>query len=108
MRKLVSIQRVKKIRPIENADRIEVVTFENIGWECVSRKGEFEAGELVVYFEIDSILPDWLLKKSGLWDYDKNKGLLSKKKGNVLKTKKIRGNISQGLVLSLHLFEYKE
>ena len=50
-RKLASVQKVKAIRPIEGADRIEVVQVLN--WDCVASKGQYHVGDLVIYFEID-------------------------------------------------------
>jgi len=55
-RKLASIQRALEIRPIENADAIELVCIN--GWQCVTRKGEFRVGDLGVFLEIDAIPPD--------------------------------------------------
>lgn len=55
MRKLASIQRVKAVLPIPDADRLELVQV--LGWKCVGGKNEFHEGDLVVYFEIDSFLP---------------------------------------------------
>ena len=55
MRKLVSIQIVSSVEPIENADRIELVHV--LGWQCVVKKGEFQIGDKCVYFEVDSFLP---------------------------------------------------
>lgn len=54
-RKLASIQRIYKIEPIEGADRIELAYV--LGWQCVVNKGQFNVGDLAVYFEIDSFLP---------------------------------------------------
>lgn len=98
MRKLASIQLVKDIRPIEGADAIEVVVIN--GWEVVSKKGEHKVGDLVVYCEIDSFLPireefDFLRKSS----YKK----MGNQEGFRLKTIKLRGQISQGLVLPLSI-----
>ena len=91
-RKLASIQRVKAIKPIEGADRIEVVQV--LGWNCVAKKGEFKEGDMVIYFEIDSLLPDipafeWL--KGSSWSQKLNKYKIS--------THKFRNQISQGLVV---------
>ena len=55
-RKLASVQTVKAIKPIEGADRIEIVQILN--WDCVAKKGEYRVGDKVIYFEIDSLLPD--------------------------------------------------
>ena len=55
MRQLVTIQRVKTVRSIENADNIEVADI--LGWHVVVKKGEFKEGDLCVYGEIDTIFP---------------------------------------------------
>ena len=55
MRKLASIRRIGEVRAIEGADAIEAVQID--GWQCVAKKGEFKAGDLCCYFEIDSFLP---------------------------------------------------
>jgi len=56
MRKMASIQRIVELNPIEGADNIEVATV--LGWKCVVKKGDFKPGDLGVYIEIDSILPE--------------------------------------------------
>ena len=55
-RKLGSIQRIKALDPIIGADAIEKASV--LGWELVVKKGEFAVGDLCVYCEIDSILPE--------------------------------------------------
>lgn len=93
-RKLASVQSVKAIRPIEGADRIEVVQILN--WDCVARKGEFNVGDRVIYFEIDSLLPDipaFEFLKGSSWSQKLNK--------YKIKTHKMRGQISQGLVVPI-------
>ena len=54
-RKLVTIRKVSEIKPIPNADNIELALVD--GWQVVCKKGEFKQGDLGVYFEIDSFLP---------------------------------------------------
>lgn len=56
MRKLASIQAIKALEPIEGADTIEKATV--LGWQVVVKKGEFKVGDLVVYCEIDSVMPE--------------------------------------------------
>ena len=56
MRKLASIQTIWEINPIAEADRIEAASV--LGWKCVVKKGEFRKGDLCVYFEVDSFLPE--------------------------------------------------
>lgn len=93
-RKLASVQTVKAIRPIEGADRIEVVQVLN--WDCVAQKGLYHVGDKVIYFEIDSLLPDipmleWLKKSA--WSQKLNKYKIS--------THKFRNQISQGLIMPI-------
>ena len=45
-RKLATIQTIADLRPIPNADNIEVAQV--LGWECVVRKGMFKKGDLCV------------------------------------------------------------
>jgi RNA ligase (TIGR02306 family) len=97
MRKLASIQKVVHVRPIEGADRIEAVGV--LGWECVSKKGEFREGDPCVYFEIDSLLPEdaryeFLRGSSYRKDFGKYR----------LRTVRLRRQVSQGLALPLSLF----
>jgi RNA ligase (TIGR02306 family) len=99
-RKLASIQRVRSIKPIEGADAIEIVQINN--WNVVAKKGEFSESELCVYCEIDSFLPireefEFLRKSS----YRK----MVDQEGFRLRTIKLRGQISQGLVLPLSVLE---
>ena len=100
MRKLASIQRVWKIEPIEGADRIELASVE--GWKCVVNKGQFQKGDLGVYFEIDSFLPIddryEFLRKSCY----KKTDIMGE--GFRLKTQSFLGQISQGLFLPINLF----
>ena len=96
-RKLASVQKIKAIKPIEGADKIEIVQVLN--WDCVAKKGEYQVGDKVIYFEIDSLLPDipmleWLRGSS--WSQKLNKYKIS--------THKFRGQISQGLVIPIKDF----
>ena len=43
MRKLVTIQTIKNLVPIDGADRIELACI--LGWQCVVKKGEFKVGD---------------------------------------------------------------
>jgi len=89
MRKLASIQVIDSIVPIEGADKIELVKV--LGWQCVTKKGEFSVGDLCVYIEIDSILPD---KEE--FDF-----LLSRKFR--IRTIKLRKQLSQGICFPLSI-----
>ena len=100
MRSLVTIQRVKMISPIPDSDFLE--TAHIMGWQCVVKKGEFVAGDIGVYFEVDSFLPvedryEFLRNSSYRDNADNGKGFR-------IRTAKMRGQLSQGLFLRLALF----
>lgn len=94
-RKLVTIRTVSAVLPIEGADAIEVVQVD--GWKVVVKKGEFSPSDKCLYFEIDSFLPDGV----EAWQFlvDKQPKIFNGVKGHKLRTIKLRGAISQGLVL---------
>lgn len=88
MRKLATIRTIANIKPIPNADRIEVAQID--GWEVIiSKSDNFSQGDKVVYIEIDSKMP-----KTPEYDFLKSRRY-------VVKTIKLRGQVSQGLVLPL-------
>lgn len=99
-RKLASVQRIYAITPIEDADQIELAHV--LGWQCVVRKDSFHPGDLAVYFEIDSFLPvrpEFEFLRNGCFVENPILG-----PGFRIKTRKMRGQLSQGLLLPLSLF----
>jgi RNA ligase (TIGR02306 family) len=93
MRKLASIQRITAIDPIPNADAIEVASV--LGWKVVVKKDEFKVGDLAVYMEIDSVPPD-VPEYAFLW-----KNTEMRPNNFRIRTVKLRGQISQGILFSL-------
>lgn len=96
MRKLASIQKIWKIEPIEGADRIELCSC--LGWRIITRKGEFKQYDDAVYFEIDSLIPEREWSKFLFKPED-----LGKSKAFRLRTKKMKGVYSQGLLCPLSI-----
>jgi RNA ligase (TIGR02306 family) len=96
MRKLASIRTIDSIDPIEGADAIEVATVG--GWKIVVKKGEFAVGDLAVYLEIDSWVPTEL---APFLSKGKEPREFEGIKGERLRTVKLRGQLSQGLLLPL-------
>ena len=99
MRKLASIKRLDAILPIMDADAIELAIIG--GWQAVVKKGEFTAGDLVIYCEADSMMPlreeyEFLRKSSYRKMWDGTEGFR-------LRTIRLRGQLSQGLVLPLEV-----
>jgi len=101
-RKLASVQRVLALHPIENADAIECARIN--GWQCVVKKGEFQPGELGVFFEIDAIPPD-LPALSFLWTSRTAEGPQPRPDNFRIRTLRLRGSLSQGLLMPFTLFE---
>ena len=58
MRKMATIRKIDELRPIVGADAIECAIVG--GWTCVVKKGEYNVGDLAVYLEIDSWVPNEL------------------------------------------------
>jgi RNA ligase (TIGR02306 family) len=97
LRKLVSVRTVDNLEPIEGADLIELAVIG--GWKVVVKKGDFKPLDQCVYFEIDCFLPDG----NPAWQFlvDKSSRLFQGVKGHKLRTIKLRGQISQGLILPI-------
>jgi hypothetical protein len=102
-RKLATIRKIDEIRQIEGADNIELAIVD--GWSVVVAKDQnYFVGELVVYCEIDSFLPireefEFLRKSS----YTK----MLDQEGFRLRSIKLKGQISQGLLLKLEVLNSK-
>ena len=102
-RKLASIAEITYIKPIEGADAIECAIV-NGGWPVVVKKGEYQVNDLAIYLEIDSWVPHelapFLSKGQEPREYN---GV----KGERLKTVKLRGQVSQGLLLPKTILDEK-
>jgi RNA ligase (TIGR02306 family) len=98
MRKMATIRKIDALNPIVGADAIEAATIG--GWKVVVKKGEFNVGDRAVYCEIDSWIPTelapFLSKGKEPREYE---GI----KGERLRTVKLRGQLSQGLLLNLDM-----
>jgi RNA ligase (TIGR02306 family) len=92
-RKLASVVKIVDIQPITGADAIMVASVK--GWKVVVKKDEYKVGDLAVYYEIDSFLPVRpqfeFLRKSSFKRMGSSEGFR-------LKTIRLRGQISQGLL----------
>lgn len=95
-RKLAYVETINDVSPIPNADAIELASVRN--WNVIIKKDELKKGDKCVYFEIDSFLPihplfEFLRKSS----YKKE----GETEGFLLRTIRLRGKLSQGLILPL-------
>lgn len=94
MRKLASIQTIRALTPIEGADAIELAHVN--GWSSVVKKGEHEVGDTVIFCEIDSWIPHAL---APFLSKGKEPREYMGVKGERLRSMKMRGQLSQGLIL---------
>lgn len=86
-RQLASVQIVEEIKDHTDSDNLALAKI--LGWQVVVKRNEFKVGEKVVYFEIDSLLPE------AEWSE------FMKARNYRIKTIKLRKEISQGLILPL-------
>lgn len=95
-RELAYIARVTEIVPIEGADRVEIAKIQ--GWTCMVAKGAFQVGDLGVFFEADSKVPE------------KEPFLFMEKRHYKVKVQKFfKGTvISDGLLMSFADFGWKD
>lgn len=99
-RKLASIRRIEEIIPIPNADKI--VAYRIGGWKVVDSKDKYNVGDLVVYLECDAWVPHSI---APFLSKGKEPRVYKGVPGERLRTIKLRGQISQGLLLPLDIME---
>ena len=94
-RELAYVARVTEIRPIEGANRVEVAKIN--GWTCMVGKGDFQVGDLGVFFEADAKVPE-----TEVFDF------MAKRKYKVKVQKFFKGTvISDGLLMPVSAFDWK-
>jgi RNA ligase (TIGR02306 family) len=86
---IVEVCEISKIEHHPNADRLDIATVK--GWSCIVGRDTYKVGDWCVFFPPDSVLPDSIIERHKLEFL---------KKGGRVGTLKLRGYISQGLVLS--------
>lgn len=94
-RKLATIRIISDLQPIDGADRIELAKID--GWQVVVQKGLHNIGDKIVYCELDSWIPHVVCDLSKGQPPRVYEGI----EGQRLKTIRLRGVLSQGLVLPL-------
>jgi RNA ligase (TIGR02306 family) len=103
-RKLATVRTISDLQPIQGADKIELAIVD--AWKVVVGKdANHKVGDMVIYCEVDSFLPikeeyEFLRKSS----YKK----MVDQEGFRLRTVKLRGQVSQGLILPIHVLPLGE
>ncbi len=96
-RKMATIRRIAEVKAIEGADRI--VAYRVDGWYVVDSKDKYQIGDLVVYCEPDSWVPHSIAPF--LTKPDQFPKVYKSVEGQKLRTIKLKGQLSQGLLLPL-------
>ena len=93
-RKLAHIEKIEWIKEIEGADKIELCGV--LGWQCViAKKDNFQVGDTVIYCEVDSVMPE------------KPEFEFLRDRKFRIRTIKLKGQVSQGLVLPISMLNKK-
>ena len=96
MRKMARVVKIHEVLNHENADTLEICKVG--GWQVVTRKGEFLKDQMAIFVEIDAWVPTELAPflSKGKEPREHN-GV----KGEKLRTIRLRGVVSQGLLLPI-------
>jgi RNA ligase (TIGR02306 family) len=97
-RKLASIKPITHIKSIPDADAIECAIVDG-GWPVVIKKGEYRPGDVAIYLEIDSWVPHELAPFLSRGQEPREYNGV---RGERLRTVKLRGQVSQGLLLPIN------
>jgi RNA ligase (TIGR02306 family) len=93
----VTLENIASVSPIEGADRIQAATLVGLPFVFVIGRDSFKVGDIVLYFPIDSLIPAPLAEKLGV------AGKLAGSDKNRIKTIRLKGVYSQGIVGSFSL-----
>ena len=87
------VAKINEVKAIEGADNIEQAVIG--GWNCIVKKGAHQVNELVVCATTDAVIPSEISDSIGVTNY--------LRKGNRVRTVKLRGVYSECLIISLDL-----
>jgi len=85
------IAKINEVRAIEGADNIEQVVVG--GWNAITKKGEFKVGDETIIATTDAVIPETLSESMGVTSY--------LRKGNRVRTVKLRGVYSECLIIPM-------
>jgi hypothetical protein len=93
--KLVTVEKVTEVLPIEKADKIENIKLGE--WSVVSQKNQYKVGDLVIMIRPDAILPYDLIEKYQVREF--------LKKGARVRVVRLKGCYSECLLLPINELE---
>ena len=92
------VGRIGEIRPIEGADNIELAIVS--GWHAITKKGQYNIGDQVIIATTDAVIPLAISDEMGVTGY--------LRKGQRVRTVKLRGVYSECLILSMDLLLFRD
>ena len=93
----VEVTRIHDVRPHSNADALELATVG--GWQMCVKKGVYQSGDPVVYFEQGTTLPRAVADRLAVTQYLSEKTDINGDKVLVIHRVRLRGEPSFGLVI---------
>ncbi len=88
----VTVEKIERVWEHKNADRLSLATMTGLAFQFVILKEQFVPGDKVIYFPVDSLLPSAVVDQLGLT------GKLAGADANRIKSVRLRGEISMGIV----------
>ena len=92
------VGRIGEIRPIEGADNIELAIVS--GWHAITKKGQYNVGDQVIVATTDAVIPLAISDEMGVTGY--------LRKGQRVRTVKLRGVYSECLIMSMDLLLFRD
>jgi RNA ligase (TIGR02306 family) len=85
------VSKISKIEEIKGADNIELAIVG--GWNCITKKGEYKEGDLVIVATTDAVIPQGLSDAMEVTNY--------LRRGQRVRTVKLRGVYSECLIIPI-------
>jgi RNA ligase (TIGR02306 family) len=92
------VGRIGEIRPIEGADNIELAMVG--GWHAITKKGQYKVEDQVIIATTDAVIPVSISDEMGVTGY--------LRKGQRVRTVKLRGVYSECLILPMDLLVFSD
>ena len=92
------VGRIGEIRPIEGADNIELAIVN--GWHAITKKGQYNVEDQVIIATTDAVIPLSISDEMGVTGY--------LRKGQRVRTVKLRGVYSECLILPMDLLVFSD
>lgn len=90
---IVEVSKIEELKSHPNADKLELAVIR--GWQTIVRKDQYKDGDAVIFIPPDALIPTELADKLGIRNY------LAGTEKNRVKTVRLRGEMSFGLVIDI-------